>query len=309
VKHVLVVGDVMVDRYVCVTSSRMAQEAHVPVWDVIGVERRWGGAANVAANLKALGGDDIDVHLAGILSREDRQEIQKLGIDTSSCISAGDAGSMVKERIIRVETREILARVDNFRQFDEWDIMDLSMMMRGPYDAIVVSDYDKGSVSNALVARIMAPLKIVDSKRRDLRIFQSFDVLKVNRDEYAAQVNAYDDGPVEKLFKNVVVTMGKDGASLNQYDAAKTREIASDPRNHFSVKQQSAMYVLHTENFKVDPVEAVDVTGCGDTHTAAMALSMLNDGDVRAAVRFANQCARAAVGKFGTTVVRQTDIV
>ncbi|MFA5750422.1 MAG: PfkB family carbohydrate kinase, partial [Candidatus Shapirobacteria bacterium] len=73
---------------------------------------------------------------------------------------------------------------------------------------------------------------------------------------------------------------------------------------HDKFKSSNMKYVVHAEDFHSEKVDAIDVTGCGDTHTAAMAFSLLkNPNDIRAAVKFANACAANVVKKFGTSIV------
>ena len=114
VKRVLVVGDVMVDRYFYVGSTRQAPEAPIPVWDKIEHENRLGGAANVAHNLKALGGEDIEVFLAGIVENEAKKMIGKIGINTILCAGFD---TMYKDRYVDKNTMKIVFRCDNIKEF------------------------------------------------------------------------------------------------------------------------------------------------------------------------------------------------
>lgn len=272
--RVLVVGDAMIDRYVFVNSNRMAPEAPIPVWVKQGVDDRPGGAANVCENLRAIAQGEVDIMLAGILNP-----------------------AMIKVRYVDADQR-IVYRVDSFEKFDpnattqyEQAFCDYLFPAELP-DAIIISDYDKGTISEKVVQRIresgVKPV-IVDSKRKDLRIFEGFQVLKINLAEYGVQCASQDYTCVERLFDNVVVTKGKDGAELRMCE---------------KVKSNDRRYLVHTEQFPVEKVEkVVDVTGCGDTHTAALTFSLLkNGGDIRLALKFANACARSVVQKFGTSV-------
>ena len=113
--RVLVAGDLMLDHYVHVRTSRKAEEADIPVWDEFKNEYRLGGAANVAHNLKAIGGRDVSVHLAGICgSSVVSSRLRDLDIDTSLVVGHE---TMTKRRYVDSDGR-IVMRADNFRQFD-----------------------------------------------------------------------------------------------------------------------------------------------------------------------------------------------
>lgn len=290
-KSVIVVGDIMVDRYTHVVSERHAPEAPIPVWDESSHDVRLGGAANVAHNLKALGGDDLDVHLAGIVATNDRDMIKRLGIFTYLCTGHE---TMVKHRYVRTGSDEILFRADNMKVFSKHSTDGFKLALRHflehNYHAVVFSDYDKGTIDQEVVDlfRNQSNFFVVDSKKEDLSIYSGMNVLKINEHEYSTQVSNGPYTVVESLFDHVVVTHGSKDSELKQYDR---------------VKSHGGRYHVNSEKFPVDPVPAKDVTGCGDTHTAAMAFSLLKNGDVRNAVRFANACAREVVQKFGTSVV------
>jgi bifunctional ADP-heptose synthase (sugar kinase/adenylyltransferase) len=210
--------------------------------------------------------------------------------------------TMVKRRYVERDTSRIIFRHDDilrFRQNDVWNLElsfdDLMRYENGNFDAIVVSDYDKGTITGRVLDEISAnkgTLRIVDSKRRDLSTFRDFDILKLNWQEYCAQQDSARQRCLEEMFGAVVVTRGDRGAELRMFDRAASAQAGE------------GKFVVHAEKFKVEPIRSVDVTGCGDTHTAAMAWALINDPlDVRSAVRFANKCAGDVVRKFGTSVV------
>lgn len=301
-KRVLVVGDVMFDKKTVVETSRQAQEADIPVWDILKESMTFGGAGNVAENIAALGGEDIEVHLMGIFADYDSLNVSNSHLDFAPV--GNSPISMIKHRIFCEE--KIIARIDSMRKFDLFFVKQFEKEFENclmDYDAVVVSDYDKGTITEKIVSHLSKiPLKIVDSKRQDLQIFSGFDILKVNNDEFSRQSQGYGNKPVESLFKHVVRTMGSDGSELRQYDPSKSKET------RVSNFQQSYTYTVHFEVFPAEKVTAVDVTGCGDTHTAAMTVELLRGRDICSAVKFGNRCAAIAVSKCGTTIVRKQDL-
>lgn len=294
-KSVLVVGDVMFDRYVHVGTTRKAPEADIPVWDEFSREIRPGGAANVALNISALN-PELSVYLCGVFDTDLEQGrwFWDKGISVKFSVPS-IKGNMVKTRYIR--DGEIIFRSDNFRKFWGYDVKSIprvfseNAMLPSAFDAIVVSDYNKGTVTSEVLDVVKTrsltdTLFVVDSKREDLEVFRGFDILKLNLQEYSSQVRHRDDlDCIESLFKHVIVTKGRDGAELIQYESLPGKK-----------------YALHSEDFPVVPAQVRDVTGCGDTHTAALVCSLLNEKDIRSSIKFANECARSVVQKFGTSI-------
>jgi len=293
-KRILVVGDVMEDHYVRVETSRRAPEADIPVWDE--VDRTWtpGGAWNVAENIASLMPEAM-VYLAGIV---DSTNVAGVKSHISAYSTRAVVEGMKKTRY--VSANKIIFRSDNFRRFHEDDVREfedglirnLLLNENVRFDAVVFSDYDKGTVTKQVVqnCRRLTNLVVVDSKRKDLSLFWKDleprrTILKVNEFEWGAQ--AGNEVPVEAYFDQTVVTKGKDGAVIRQFD-----------RN----ESQYNRYVVHSEEFPTRRAWSVDVTGCGDTHTAALTVSMVKESDLRQAVRFANEKASQVVQIFGTAI-------
>lgn len=287
---VLVVGDIMLDQYTFARTERRAEEANIPVWDEVRNEYRLGGAANTAHNLKAIGKEEVEVHLAGMCgSAVVSHLLDGAGILRDRVMGGS---TMTKRRFVD-ETQKYVMRLDNFRRFDPAEVDFFEMMMDywpQSFDAAIISDYDKGTITEKIVklVRNVSGFVVVDSKREDLRVFEGTNVLKVNESEHGAQSSSKLYTNFTKFFEYVVVTRGKDGADLLQCE---------------QVKSTDKRYIIHRENFPADKVTAKDVTGCGDTHTAAMTFALLKNREIRNAVRFANQCAGKVVQQFGTSVV------
>lgn len=287
-KTVLVVGDVIVDEYIYVETRRQAAEAAVPVWDEIRRESRPGGAWNVAKNIQSID-PEIKVYLAGILNAQ-RWHGE---LESKHCFSGDE---LLKRRY--VHDGKIIFRHDDRLVVDhvEADLLRdriYENTRHTVFDAVVYSDYNKGTLTNEIISYCndLAELVVVDSKRAFLDPFargrDCSTILKLN--EYEWGCHASDAWPIESMFDHVVVTKGKDGATLRQFDGKESRVNR---------------HVVHEEHFPTRRVWPVDVTGCGDTHTAAMTVALLRDSGVRNAVRFANEKASLAVQQFGTAVVK-----
>lgn len=282
---ILVVGDVIFDRYTYVRASRPAREAPMPVWEKVRTTARLGGAGAVAQNLKTLfSGTPVDVCLAGIVEKEQRLQIYEMGVGAS--LLTGNT-TLVKERYVEDKTLRYLFRVDRKSRFPESDVLQFHVNLENhahpeSYDAIVISDYDAGTIDHrtmSFVSQLNSRLRVVYTRKQSISMFRGFDLLKVNKSE-AGQIVPQ---PFEQNFKNVVVTLGSDGSELRMFEG--------DP---------AGKYQVHSERFPVDTVRVRDVVGAGDAYLAGLVFSLLGDSmDPRKAVRMANACATAMVQKFG----------
>lgn len=290
---ILVIGDVMVDEYVYVSSTRNAPEATIPVWDQEGVEHRLGGAANVALNVRKLVGPDCEVSLCGILGLSASVRAWDIIRDNDIRTTMLMHGpTMAKTRY--VSDGKIIFRHDNFKTFGSevtgfFESIVCPMLAHSDPDVVIISDYSKGTVTEKVCDSIRdARLTVVDSKRADIRRFSGMNVLKINEHERDAQLSSPHYSNYTSMFEYCVVTKGAAGAELLQCEKTKSSE---------------KRYVVHSEAFPTERVVAKDVTGCGDTFTAALACSLVKDRDIRNAIRFANSCATEVVQKFGTSTI------
>jgi len=229
---ILLVGDNGIDEYQYGTVDRISPEAPVPVINYTHTVTKPGMAANVLDNLKKLGCDVTFVH----------------GIRTS-----------LKTRIIDSKSKQHLLRIDQDQRSTpvklDWDIL-------SGYDAVVVSDYNKGSVEYETIDDIRANFAgpiFVDTKKTDLARFDGCYV-KINRMEYEAA----------KTFPTeLIVTLGKDGV----------------------------LYKGHA--ISTPPVEAFDVCGAGDTFLAALAVEYIQSKEILKAINFAVKAASVTIQHVG----------
>ena len=229
---ILLVGDNGIDEYQYGTVDRISPEAPVPIINYTHTVTKPGMAANVLDNLKKLGCDVTFVH----------------GIRTS-----------LKTRIIDSKSKQHLLRIDQDQRSTpvklDWDILH-------GYDAVVVSDYNKGSVEYETIDDIRANFSgpiFVDTKKTDLARFDGCYV-KINRMEYEAA----------KTFPTeLIVTLGKDGVRY------KGHEISTPP------------------------VEAFDVCGAGDTFLAALACEYIQSKEILKAINFAVKAASVTIQHVG----------
>ena len=302
---VLVVGDVMLDRYVYGRVERVSPEAPVPI---LAVEREVGlpgGAGNVVRNLTALGASVAFVSVVG-----DDQD----GSDLTGLIGGQpnvEPWLLVQgNRTTTVKTRFVCAGQQLLRS-DREDLGNIhpklaDRLVRIAVDALhattvaVLSDYAKGVLSGDVAQRLVAAARaagrrvIVDPKGGDYGRYAGADVITPSRRELAL-VTGLPTGTEEELeaaarqlreahgFGAVLVTRSKDGMSL----------VTAEQTYHFPAEAPDVM----------------DVSGAGDTVTAALAAGLAGGLALPVAARLANVAAGVVVGKVGTAVARGTDLL
>jgi len=298
--RVLVVGDAMLDRYWFGTVERISPEAPVPVVRVNPAkeQERLGGAANVAANVKALGvrtslitaiGDDEHGHrLEKLLEQSGIESLfeRKPGLTT-----------IVKLRIIGRSQQ--LLRVD----FEEEPGYEVLQSMLPFYEkalaqsnAVLFSDYGKGGLTHITkmieLARAAGKPVLVDPKGDDYSRYKGATVITPNRAELAEVVGRWSSEAqlaerAERLraelgLDGLLVTRSEDGMSL--FDAAGHTRIPAEAR------------------------EVFDVTGAGDTVIATLAAMVASGMSLREALPIANRAGGIVVGKFGTATVSYEEL-
>ncbi len=305
--HVGVLGDLMLDRFLQGRVRRISPEAPVPIVEMDGKRppgERPGGAANVGANLVALG---ARASLFGVVGRdEDGGRLCDLclqaGIDTQGVLHIPGRPTTVKTRVVAQGQQIVRLDLEDTSPLSETGVAALMDRVHGSLadlDALIVSDYAKGVV----VPGRLKPL-IADCRRRDLFVavdprvshltcYVGASVVTPNRSE-VLQGAGYrgDDGDTESAARAwlerlacgaVLVTLGADGMQL--------------------VRPGAPTLTVPTR-----AVEVYDVTGAGDTAIAAVTLARAAGVDWPVAVAFANAAAGIAVGKRGTAVVEPEEL-
>lgn len=291
--RILVLGDVMLDSYWHGSTERISAEAPIPVVDIQAVEDRLGGAANVALNVASLGGSAGLVGAVGYdnSARILRDKLASAGIE-DCLVSVTDRPTITKFRI--VSRKQQLVRAD----FESTDALAAQIFMPileenlGRYDALVLSDYDKGVLAEPLAA-INFALKnnkptLVDPKFKDYSAYAGATLVKPNQKEFEAAVGGWQSERemVEKArlmmsnlgFGAMLITRGAEGMTL--------------------VQQNS-----HELHLPARSREVFDVSGAGDTVIATLAAALASGESLADAVQLCNVAAGIVVTKMGTASV------
>ncbi|MBA1147956.1 hypothetical protein H0Z60_12960, partial [Ectothiorhodospiraceae bacterium WFHF3C12] len=259
--RVLVVGDVMLDRYWHGSTSRVSPEAPVPVVNVGEEEERAGGAANVALNIAALGARPVLLAVTGDDAAADRLEA-KLGEAQIDCRFQRVPGIPTITKLRVLSRHQQLIRLDFEQRLEGFDTVSFQNAFEQALDGIdvlVLSDYAKGTLSEvpALIerARRAGVAVVVDPKGRDFSIYAGATVITPNLSEFEDVVGACPDDLTletrgrdmgrQHFFDAVLITRGEQGMSLVATDGDAT---------HLPALAR----------------EVYDVTGAGDTVVAVL---------------------------------------
>jgi D-beta-D-heptose 7-phosphate kinase/D-beta-D-heptose 1-phosphate adenosyltransferase len=298
--RVLVVGDLMLDQFIWGRVERISPEAPVPVVQFKAESFRLGGAANVANNIRALGGHAAVCGVVGDdeAGRRLRQELKAIGADTRGVLGGRRDRTTRKTRIIAHQQQVVrLDREDEGRHQSRSAAraraLALTALRRA--DVVIVSDYGKGLITPAFLAALAAartarPFRLViDPKQANFPHYRNASLLTPNRDEasQASGIPIRDEGSLRRAgaelldrwqAEAVLVTRGEEGMSLFRRGA---------PPRHFPTV---ARHVF-------------DVTGAGDTVVAACALALGAGASLDTAAILANHAAGIVVGEVGTATV------
>lgn len=296
--RLLIVGDVMLDRYWFGDVSRISPEAPVPVVKVERSEERPGGAANVARNAAALGAKVSLLALVG--NDEPGVSLKRLmtdgGIDASLHVDAA-VTTTVKLRVIGRQQQ--LLRID-FETMPSHEALRAKLSefeQRLPdCDAVVFSDYGKGGLTHISemirLARAAGKIVLVDPKGDDYTCYAGATIITPNRSEMREVVGRW-----------------KDEAELEQKAATLRKDLALDALLVTRSEEGMSLFregaALHE---KAVAREVYDVSGAGDTVIATLAVMLAHGADWAKAIHVANVAAGIVVGKLGTAVVTRTEL-
>lgn len=304
--RVLVVGDLMLDHYIWGDATRISPEAPVPVVDIARDSWTAGGAANVALNIASLG---AHCAVAGYIGRDEaggRLTAILHGKKITTIGTPGEAPTIVKTRVL-VQHQQ-LCRLDREAppaayHFPTAQAEALLGRAIADCDAVILSDYAKGILSDELVAcvtRLARKAKkfvALDPKPKRSLAFHGLDLITPNKRE-SLQLAGIEPAPHTPFpaadvcarlheryaTRHLVITLGEDGMLLS----AKGRILKTIP---------------------TAAREVFDVSGAGDTSLAALVLALAAGSTLEAAAHFANAAAGVVVGKLGTATVTPAELV
>jgi D-beta-D-heptose 7-phosphate kinase / D-beta-D-heptose 1-phosphate adenosyltransferase len=305
--RVLVLGDVMLDRYVSGSASRLSPEAPIPVLRPTASRATLGGAANVALNIATLGGH---VSLVGVIGDDPP------GTELTCLVAAAPGVEphlvVAPDRPTTSKTR-FMVGVHQLLRLDEETTADIDVataeailerfadVLRAA-DVVIVSDYAKGLLTDAVLrgalaqARARNRIVIADPKRADFAAYRGATILTPNEHEVrlATHIEAADDTEADRAGRRalemmdgdaVLVTRSAKGLTLVRRDLAAAMHLPTRAR------------------------EVADVSGAGDTLVAALAVALGAKAPLPEAAMLANITAGISVGKQGTATVTRDELL
>ena len=300
-KKILVIGDIMIDEYLWGSVSRLSPEAPVPVVDVESESLRFGGAANVALNLKTLGCIPIIIGLIGKDEMADRflELMARYSLKNNGIIQDETRPTTIKTRIIG--DNQHIARVDREKiKYVEGKLAEEVKEKISSHidesDAIILQDYNKGVLAKEIIrfaislANEQNKISAVDPKFLNFLEFKESTVFKPNIRETAQALTCSVQTENEVMFagnkllelmnvKNVLLTLGSKGMALFESDGTYS--------------------YVHTKSKNV-----ADVSGAGDTVISAMTAAMVGGANVREAASIANYAAGIVCEEVGIVPIQ-----
>lgn len=302
---ILVIGDLILDKYIWGDVSRISPEAPVPVVEVTQETEMLGGSANVIHNIISLGGHAIPCGVVG-----DDQTGRKIVDELEAMGSKADGVFLEPGRPTSVKTR-IVAHQQQVVRFDRESLKEIRRetienflsfigQQLDKIDAIIVADYGKGVISAEMMkglgdlVRDSSVIVAVDPKTDNFKYYQGIDVItpnhheagsfcRINIDNETSLIQAGRKMLEELNCRSVLITQGKDGMSLFE-EGGEISHIPTVARKVF------------------------DVTGAGDTVIGALSLGLASGMDIKSAAIISNYAAGIVVGEVGTTTVRAEDL-
>ena len=306
-KKILVLGDVMLDSYLVGNVNRISPEAPVPVVQLNSKQRRLGGAANVAKNLKALG---CQVYLSSVIGNDmEGQKIKDLansyGMDTHSLILSDATQTTVKTRIIG--NNQQLIRVDSElsqepNDADSKNLLDrIEESFKSGIDAIILEDYNKGVLTKKIISSVIQLAKknnvfvSVDPKMDNFFEYKSVDLFKPNLKELKEGLNINFSYPKQKdKFENAI-------DQLHHKLENKISFVTLSEHGVFIKDKENQHYITaHLRNI-------ADVSGAGDTVIATATLCMISECSLKQTAEISNLAGGMVCEKPGVVSIDSND--
>jgi D-beta-D-heptose 7-phosphate kinase/D-beta-D-heptose 1-phosphate adenosyltransferase len=296
---VLVIGDVMLDRFWHGKATRISPEAPVPVVKVSDVDDRPGGAGNVAVNLAALG---VATTLSGLVGDDAHAVLLRAAVEAKGVrwsVMPCAAETIVKLRVM--SRSQQLIRMDfegSFSDYVDSSFLQYSTNLIAEHDVVLLSDYAKGTLSQvgSLIdaCRSHGVPVLVDPKGSDFERYRGASIITPNLSEFEAVVGAcfQNDDLISSRAKSLCATHGFDAVLVTRSERGMTLQTKVGEPLHLPALAR----------------EVFDVTGAGDTVIAAIAAGMASHESLENATRLANVAAGLVVGKVGTAAVTRSEL-
>ena len=320
--NVLVIGDIMIDKYIYCDINRFSKEANIPILDVSDIELSLGGAANVCNNIKKL---NYKVTLCSVIGMDEDGDKLKKELDKNNINYILECDT---DRVTTVKTRlysnkQQQCRFDSEVKFYIKDETEKKLIEKisqdiSNYNSIIISDYNKGVITDTLCQSIIKLANknnincIIDSKTKNIKKLVNCTLYKPNRNEFECLtktlINNLNQNELYFKIKEcslsinctyLLLTLDKDGFILYN----------SHTNNYTNIKTTTDL-----KNKQINSLigEIMDTCGAGDTVISIMSLILLIDNFKKNPIKYLNfleKCTDCIIHKIGTSYIEITDII
>jgi len=305
-KRVMVLGDVMLDRYLWGAVSRISPEAPVPVVDVVEETTRLGGAANVANNVAALG---AACSIYGVVGEDEDglrllHRMEERGINASGLVSDPGRPTTVKTRIIAHNQQVVRADRESRLAVDQGAgraLRDRVLTDLSSFEAVVISDYGKGVITQPLLeglipkARQTGRIVSVDPKEAQFRNYKGVSLITPNQFEAGGLVSRRitDESSLLDVGWQVFDLLQPDALLITRGEKGMSLFEAGRSYTHFPTVAR----------------HVYDVTGAGDTVISSFTMALCAGASMAEAAEIANHAAGLVIREVGTATVKPADLL
>ena len=306
--NILCIGDIILDSYIHGKVNRISPEAPIPIFKYESERFVLGGAGNVARNVVSGGGLCTLISVVG--DDKEQKVLKKLIRETKNLkaeLIFSDRKTSLKQRYISGQQQ--ILRVDNESTKDigqncEKRVMEVFKKHIKRTDLVILSDYDKGVLTQRLLKKIILLSKkcnkttIVDPKKRSFSVYSGSDIITPNLNELLKENNSNlfkhtsEEGLIRKIseelikqykFSSIITTRSSNGMTI----------VSRNNKSH---------------NLSSKALEVYDVSGAGDTVVAYLSLSLASGMNIEESAKIANRAAGISVGKLGTACVFKDEV-
>jgi rfaE bifunctional protein kinase chain/domain len=307
--NILIVGDVMVDTYLYGKVERISPEAPVPIVAVFNKENRLGGAANVALNIRALGAKPI---LCSVIGEDGNADIfcnllHSLDMSTEGILKSASAVTTVKTRVIG--NKHQMLRIDeeietNRSENDKNRLLSVieQIFERQKIDALIFEDYDKGTLCESLIERLIAAATkrgipvAADPKKKNFKFYKNIQLFKPNLKELR-------EGLKLEVDPNDIQSLNAAVGQLQQEQQIKTAMITlSELGVYISTENKHLLVPAHIRNI-------ADVSGAGDTVIAVATLALALNLDTELIATLANLAGGLVCESLGAVPINKEQLL
>jgi len=302
--NLLVIGDLMVDQYLWGECDRISPEAPIQIINVDKENKLLGGAGNVVNNLKALGAKVDVISVVGDCetSTELKELLNDIEVNTKYLVTQKNRITSKKSRIIAAQQQVVRydrESIDEISVKSQELILDSFMQIVANYEAVLLSDYGKGVLTNKLTQSLINIANehnkkvLIDPKGPDFSKYKGAYLLTPNIKEasQATNINIRDD---ESLSQAIVRLKSECNLDISMITLSE-KGVA-----------------IYDDELRIHPTvsrEVFDVTGAGDTVLASLGFALACELDIDKAVKFSNLAAGVVVGKIGSATTTLNEII